>query len=359
MPEQLGGQRNWDYRFCWLRDATLTLIALMGAGYYDEAKAWRDWLRRAVAGTPSDVQIMYGVAGERRLFEREIPWLPGYQGAAPVRIGNAASEQLQLDVFGEIMDALHVARKIGLAHLSTDWSLQCCALEHLAAIWRLPDDGIWEMRGGRKHFTIRRSWLGSHSIDRSGMPRNMALMRRSRAGGRESATKSIAWFANRAMIESAETFTQSFGSPELDASLLLIPDVGFLPIDDPRVAGTIAAVERELCVDGFVLRYRTESGADGLPSGEGVFLPCSFWLIDVYQKQGRDAEAHAMLDRLLALRNDLGLLSEEYDVIAARQVGNFPQAFSHLSLVRTVLSLDRRKPIRDRLGIPTIDENVK
>ncbi len=358
LPEQLGGQRNWDYRFCWLRDATLTLVALMGAGYYDEAKAWRDWLRRAVAGTPSDVQIMYGVAGERRLFEREIPWLPGYQGAAPVRVGNAASEQLQLDVFGEIMDALHVAREIGFAHLSTDWSLQCCALEHLTAIWRQPDDGIWEMRGGRRHFTHSKimAWV---AFDRS--------IRDAEKYGFDAPL--VHWRAERDEIRRVVceqgydrkrgTFTQSFGSPELDASLLLISDVGFLPIDDPRVAGTIAAVERELCVDGFVLRYRTESGADGLPSGEGVFLPCSFWLIDVYEKQGRNAEAHAMLDRLLALRNDLGLLSEEYDVIAARQVGNFPQAFSHLSLVRTVLSLDRRKPIRNRPGIPTLDESVK
>lgn len=351
LPEQLRGSRNWDYRFCWIRDATLTLTALMGAGYYDEAKAWRDWLRRAVAGTPSDMQIVYGLGGERRLPELEIPWLPGYQGAAPVRVGNAAAGQLQLDVFGEMMDALHLAREGGIASLPSDWDLQCQALAHLEKIWSQPDDGIWEMRGGRRNFTHSKvmAWV---AFDRS--------IRDAEKYGLDAPLKQ--WRATRAEIhrtvcekgydKARNTFTQSFGSAELDASLLMIPDVGFLPADDSRVVGTIAAIERELLVDGFVLRYRTESGADGLPAGEGVFLPCSFWLAEAYQKLGKTAQADAMLDRLLSLTNDLGLLSEEYDTNAKRQVGNFPQAFSHLTLVRTALSLGEKAPVRNRLESP-------
>ncbi len=351
LPEKLGGSRNWDYRFCWLRDATLTLTALMGAGYYDEAKAWRDWLRRAVAGTPSDMQIVYGIAGERRLPEFELAWLPGYQGASPVRIGNAASGQLQLDVFGELMDALHLAREGGFASELTDWDLQCQALAHLGQIWSEPDDGIWEVRGGRRNFTHSKvmAWV---AFDRS--------VRDAEKYGLDAPLKE--WRAIRDEIhrtvceqgydKARNTFTQSFGSPELDASLLLMPDVGFLPIDDPRVMGTIAAIERELLVGGFVQRYRSESGADGLPAGEGVFLPCSLWLVDAYQKLGRTAEANALLDRLLSLRNDLGLLSEEYDTTSGRQVGNFPQAFSHLTLVRTAMSLGEDAPLRERLETP-------
>lgn len=351
LPEKLGGSRNWDYRFCWLRDATLTLTALMGAGYYDEAKAWRDWLRRAVAGTPSDMQIVYGIAGERRLPEFELAWLPGYQGASPVRIGNAASGQLQLDVFGELMDALHLAREGGFASELTDWDLQCQALAHLGQIWSEPDDGIWEVRGGRRNFTHSKvmAWV---AFDRS--------VRDAEKYGLDAPLKE--WRATRDEIhrivceqgydKARNTFTQSFGSPELDASLLLMPDVGFLPIDDPRVIGTIAAIERELLVGGFVQRYRSESGTDGLPAGEGVFLPCSLWLVDAYQKLGRTAEANALLDRLLSLRNDLGLLSEEYDTMSGRQVGNFPQAFSHLTLVRTAMSLGEDAPLRERLETP-------
>lgn len=351
LPEKLGGSRNWDYRFCWLRDATLTLTALMGAGYYDEAKAWRDWLRRAVAGTPSDMQIVYGIAGERRLPEFELAWLPGYQGASPVRIGNAASGQLQLDVFGELMDALHLAREGGFASELTDWDLQCQALAHLGQIWSEPDDGIWEVRGGRRNFTHSKvmAWV---AFDRS--------VRDAEKYGLDAPLKE--WRATRDEIhrivceqgydKARNTFTQSFGSTELDASLLLMPDVGFLPIDDPRVICTIAAIERELLVGGFVQRYRSESGADGLPAGEGVFLPCSLWLVDAYQKLGRTAEANALLDRLLSLRNDLGLLSEEYDTTSGRQVGNFPQAFSHLTLVRTAMSLGEDAPLRERLETP-------
>jgi GH15 family glucan-1,4-alpha-glucosidase len=336
LPEQLGGARNWDYRYCWLRDATLTLAALMGAGYFDEATAWRDWLQRAVAGSPDDFQLLYGVGGERRLAEWEVPWLPGYQGAAPVRIGNAASAQLQLDVWGEIMDALHMARAGGLAPLPSAWALQRRAIRHLETIWREPDDGIWEMRGGRRHFTHSKvmAWVafdrGVRDAETYGLEAPVARWR----AVCDEIHEAVCEHGFNAEIGS---FTQSFGGRDLDASLLLIPAVGFLPIDDPRVAGTIAAIERDLVVDGLVLRYRTEGGADGLPPGEGVFLACSFWLVDAYQAQGRIAEADALLERVLSLRNDLGLLSEEYDPVVKRLVGNFPQAFSHLSLVRTLL----------------------
>jgi GH15 family glucan-1,4-alpha-glucosidase len=320
----------------------------MGAGYYEEAKAWRDWLHRAVAGSPDDFQIMYGIAGERRLDEWEVTWLPGYRRSRPVRIGNAASGQLQLDVWGELINALHLAREGGLAPLPSGWSLQCQALEHLERIWKDPDDGIWEMRGARKQFTHSKvmAWV---AFDRT--------IRDAEKYGLEAPVER--WRAVRAEIHSTVCengynkacgfFTQSFDSTELDASLLLIPAVEFLRVDDPRVARTVAAIERDLVSGGFVQRYRTESGADGLPAGEGVFLACSFWLADVYQLQGRTAEADALLDRLLALRNDLGLLSEEYDACAGRQVGNFPQAFSHLTLIRTALSLHHEEPLRSRL----------
>jgi GH15 family glucan-1,4-alpha-glucosidase len=348
LPEQLGGARNWDYRYCWLRDATLTLAALMGAGYFDEAQAWRDWLQRAVAGSPDDFQLLYGIAGERRLAEWEVPWLPGYQGAAPVRIGNAASAQLQLDVWGELMDALHLARAGGLAPLPSAWSLQRAAIEHLETIWREPDDGIWEMRGGRRHFTHSKvmAWVAFDRMVRDAELYSLEAPVERWRGVCDEIHETVCQAGFNAEIGS---FTQSFGDRELDASLLLIPAVGFLPIDDPRVAGTIAAIERDLVVDGLVLRYRTQSGADGLPPGEGVFLACSFWLVDAYRAQGRIAEADALLDRLLSLRNDLGLLSEEYDPAAKRLVGNFPQAFSHLSLVRTVLG-QTSGPLADRSG---------
>jgi GH15 family glucan-1,4-alpha-glucosidase len=349
LPEQLGGPRNWDYRYCWIRDATLTLTALMGGGYYEEAGAWRDWLHRALAGTPQDLQIMYGIFGERRLAEWEVPWLPGYQGATPVRIGNAASGQLQLDVWGEMMDALHLARKGGLAESASAWDMQCQALLHLEDIWMEPDDGIWEVRGPRQQFTHSKvmAWV---AFDRSIKDAEEYSLEAPLERWRTIRDEIRQMILEQGFHSGKGAFTQSFGSDELDASLLLIPHVGFLPIEDPRVAGTVAAIERELVADGFVMRYRSASGADGLPAGEGVFIPCSFWLVDVYQRQGRMAEADALLDRLLALRNDVGLLSEEYDTQARRQVGNFPQAFSHLALVQSVLGLHGDMPLREQLG---------
>jgi GH15 family glucan-1,4-alpha-glucosidase len=340
LPEQLGGRRNWDYRYCWMRDATLTLAALMGAGYYEEAKAWREWLHRAVAGTPDDLQIMYGIAGERRLDEWEVEWLPGYQGASPVRIGNAASNQLQLDVWGEMMDALHLARVGGLAPEPSAWALQRKALEHLEQIWRGPDDGIWEVRGGRRHFTHSKmmAWVAFDRTIRDSESYGLKCEVKRWQGVRDAIHREV---CEKGFNSRKNAFTQSFGDDELDASLLLMPQVGFLPADDPRVAGTIAAIERELVSDGLVMRYRTETGRDGLPPGEGAFLPCSFWLADAWRRLGRVEDSRAMLDRLLALRNDLGLLSEEYDTNASRLVGNFPQAYSHLSLVQTILGLEK------------------
>ncbi len=339
LPEQLGGQRNWDYRYCWLRDATLTLIALMAGGYVDEAKAWRMWLQRAVAGNPDELQIMYGIAGERRLTEWSPDWLPGYQGASPVRVGNAASNQLQLDTYGEVMGALHVGRSRTLGNAAASWPIQVKFVEHLEKIWEEPDDGIWEVRGGRRHFTHSKvmAWV---AIDCS--------IRDAETFGLEAPLerwKRLRDHMHRVICEKAldpqrNCFTQSFGSAALDASLLLIPQVGFLPADDPRVVATVKAVEEELLVDGLVLRYKTEGGTDGLPPGEGAFLPCSFWLASAYHRQGRVEDARALFDRLLAIQNDVGLLSEEYDPHAARQVGNFPQAYSHLALIETALTLD-------------------
>jgi GH15 family glucan-1,4-alpha-glucosidase len=349
LPEQLGGTRNWDYRYCWIRDATLTLGALMGGGYYEEAGAWREWLHRAVAGTPDDLQIMYGVFGERRLAEWEVPWLPGYQGAAPVRVGNAASGQLQLDVWGELMGALHLAREGGLAAWPSGWDMQRRALEHLEAIWMQPDDGIWEMRGGRRHFTHSKvmAWVAFDRTIRDAERYQLdAPLERWRAV-RDEIHRAV---CERGYNSSKGAFTQVFGGEDLDASLLLIAHTGFLPVSDPRVAGTIAAIERELLTDGFVMRYRTESGADGLPPGEGVFLPCSFWLADVYQMQGRHEESDALIGRLLALRNDVGLLSEEYDTRMRRQVGNFPQAFTHMALVRSILVQETGVPLREQVA---------
>ena len=338
LPEQLGGSRNWDYRFCWLRDATLTLMALMGGGYYQEAQAWRDWLHRSIAGSAEDLQIMYGVAGERHLLEWEVDWLPGYQGAKPVRVGNAASEQLQLDIYGEVMDALHQARASGLGVLPSAWKLQVSILEHLETLWQQPDDGIWEVRGGRKHFVHSKvmAWVAFdravQDIERYKLPGPLDRWRKVRDDIHADVCK-------HGFNTVKNSFTQSYGVTDLDASLLLIPIVGFLPPDDERVQATVAAIERELVVGGFVLRYRTESGADGLPSGEGAFLACSFWLAENYALQGRQTDAKELFDRLLSLRNDVGLISEEYDPKAGRLVGNFPQAFSHLGLVNTALVL--------------------
>jgi GH15 family glucan-1,4-alpha-glucosidase len=347
LPEQLGGQRNWDYRFCWLRDATLTLLALMGGGYYEEAQAWRDWLHRSIAGNADELQIMYGVRGERHLLEWEADWLPGYQGAKPVRIGNAASEQLQLDVFGEVMDALHQARAGGLDVPPSAWSLQANMIEHLETIWQQPDDGIWEMRGGRRLFVHSKvmAWVAFdrvvQDIEQFGLPGPIERWRQTRdAIHADVCAKGFNAHKN--------SFTQSYGNDDLDASLLMIPVVGFLPPEDARVRGTVAAIEQELKAHGFVLRYRTEKGADGLPPGEGAFLPCSFWLADNYSLQGREDEAKALFETLLALRNDVGLLSEEYDPRAGRLVGNFPQAFSHLAIVNTALSLRDERAAKRR-----------
>jgi GH15 family glucan-1,4-alpha-glucosidase len=338
LPEQLGGTRNWDYRFCWLRDATLTLLAFMDAGYYEEACAWRDWLLRAVAGSPQQMQIMYGVAGERRLAEWEAAWLPGYEDATPVRVGNGAHSQLQLDVFGEVMDAVHQARAGSLPPSEVTWNLQCKLLEHLEQIWSEPDYGIWEVRGPPQHFTYSKmmAWV---AFDRA--------IKDAETYGFDAPLEQ--WKALQAQMHEQicshgfdpeqNTFVQAYGSKQLDASLLLIPELGFLPADDPRVHGTIRAIEARLLRDGFVLRYDTAESDDGLPAGEGAFLACSFWLVNAYAMIGRRGDAIELFERLLALRNDVGLLAEEYDTQAQRMVGNFPQGFSHLSLIVTAFNL--------------------
>jgi GH15 family glucan-1,4-alpha-glucosidase len=339
LPEWIGSVRNWDYRYCWLRDATLTLLALLHGGYVDEALAWRHWLVRAIAGDPADIQIMYGVAGERRLTELEIPWLAGYEGSVPVHVGNAASDQLQLDVFGELMDALYQARVSGLAKDRPAWALQIVLLDYLETIWRQPDNGLWEIRGEPRHFVHSKvmAWV---AFDRA-----VRTVETQEFDGPVDRWREIRDEIHRDVCERGfdtelGSFTQSYGSKELDASLLLIPLVGFLPVSDARVRGTIDAVERGLVEHGFVLRYRTEeSSVDQLPPGEGVFLPCSFWLVDCLELLERHDEARALFDRLLSLTNDLGLITEEYDPVAKRLLGNFPQAFTHLALVNSAFNL--------------------
>jgi len=341
LPEALGGVRNWDYRYCWLRDATLTLLALVRAGYEDEARAWRDWLLRAIAGRPGEVQIMYGIAGERRLTELELEWLDGYEGSRPVRIGNAASGQLQLDVYGEVADALYHARQAGIGASPDAWALSKKLLEWLEDGWRQPDEGIWEVRGPRRHFVHSKvmAWVAFDRAVRS-------VEEYEREGPvdrwRQLRDEIHGDVCREGFSEKLGAFTQSYGMDRLDASLLMVPLVGFLPADDERVVGTVAAIERELVEDGLVARYRADeenTGVDGLPPGEATFLPCSFWLAQVYAMQGRLDEAETLFERLLGLRNDLGLLSEEYDVEAGRLVGNFPQAFTHLTLVDAALTL--------------------
>jgi len=361
LPEWLGGVRNWDYRYCWLRDATYTLYSLTLAGYREEALAWRDWLLRAVAGDPSKLQIMYGVAGERRLDERELDWLPGYRNSRPVRIGNQAVQQLQLDVYGEVMDTLLQTRREGLATDHDASNLQCALLEFLEGAWHEADEGLWEVRGPRQHFTHSKvmSWV---AFDRA-----VKMVESSRDAadpslgcGDGGLTRQLdRWRALRRTIHDdvcqhafdreRNSFTQAYGSPHLDASLLLIPHVGFLPASDPRVLGTVAAIERELVHDGLVMRYPTR-GQDGLPSGEGMFLACSFWLADCYALMGRLDDARKLYERLVSLRNDVGLLAEEYDPVGRRQLGNFPQAFSHVGLVNTAfnLTLAETAPVRQR-----------
>jgi GH15 family glucan-1,4-alpha-glucosidase len=348
LPEQLGGPRNWDYRYCWLRDATFTLLAMMNCGYYEEAAAWRMWLLRAVAGDPAQVQIMYGIRGEHRLTEAEIPWLCGYEGAKPVRIGNAAAMQTQLDIYGEVVDALHHARLCGIAGIGEGWGLQIELLKHLEAIWTEPDEGIWEVRGGPRHFTYSKvmAWVAFDravkSVEQFGLEGPLDRWR----GIRDRIHAEV---CEKAFDPDLGAFVQSYGAKALDASTLLIPLVGFLPPDDPRVRGTVEAIERDLMHDGFVLRYDPSVCGDGLPGNEGAFLACSFWLADNYVLLGRRDDARRLFDRLLSLRNDVGLLSEEYDPAAKRLVGNFPQAFSHIALINTALNLSHlQKPAEQR-----------
>ena len=350
LPEQPGGARNWDYRYCWLRDATFTLLSLMNAGYYEEAMAWRAWLLRAVAGNASQVQILYGLRGERRISEWEIPWLPGYEGSRPVRAGNAAAEQLQLDIYGETVDALHHSRVYAGAKDTADWTLQQQLLEHLQQIWQKPDQGIWEMRGGPQHFTYSKvmAWVAFDrsikAIENMGLPGPLEQWRAVRQRIHDEVCA-------RAYDGALRSFTQSYGSRELDASLLLMPLVGFLPPSDPRVRGTIDAIERNLMADGFVMRYDTRAGHDGLPPGEGVFLACSFWLADNLVLIGRSDDARRIYERLLTLRNDVGLLAEEYLPAERRMIGNFPQALSHIALVNTAQNLFHpQKPAEQRSG---------
>jgi GH15 family glucan-1,4-alpha-glucosidase len=348
LPEAIGGNRNWDYRYCWVRDATLTLLALMGAGYYEEALAWRDWLVRAVAGSPPQLQIMYGVAGERRLWEWEVPWLEGYERSKPVRVGNAAHGQLQLDVYGELMDALYQARRGGLPESEPTWAVEEAILEHLASIWRQPDYGIWEVRGEPRHFTYSKTmaWVafdrGIRSIQEFGSKGPIGDWIRIRAEIRDDVCRN-------GIDPQRGCFVQAYGSSELDASLLLLPAIGFLPPEDLRVRATVEAIEQKLVVNGLVQRYDTGRVDDGLPAGEGAFLACSFWLADAYVLLGRTEEAERLFERLLRLRNDVGLLSEEYDYGRGRQVGNFPQAFSHISLIGTAHNLaHHQKPVEQR-----------
>jgi GH15 family glucan-1,4-alpha-glucosidase len=345
LPEALGGVRNWDYRYCWLRDATLTLLALVRAGYVEEAGAWRDWLLRAIAGSPEDLQIMYGVAGERRLTELELPWLSGYEGSRPVRIGNGAHDQRQLDVYGEVVDALYRARRQGLPPSDDAWRLTRKLLEWLESGWREPDEGIWEVRGPRRHFTHSKvmAWVAFDravkTVERLGREGPADRWRAAREALRAEILRE-GYDADRG------SFVQAYGSARLDASLLLIPLVGFLPATDKRVAGTVRAIEAEHMRGGLVERYRADVenvDVDGLPPGEGVFLPCSFWLAAVRAQQGRHEEAVELYERLLSLRNDLGLLSEEYDPERGRLVGNFPQAFTHIGLVETAFTLARSR----------------
>lgn len=340
LPEHLGGSRNWDYRFCWLRDASLTLLALLRGGYPDEARRWRDWLVRSVAGAPSQLQILYTIDGARHVTEWECPWLDGYQGAKPVRFGNGAVGQLQLDVFGEVMNALYLSRRAGLDADGAAWTLEGELVEHLAQVWQLPDQGIWESRGKPQHYTVSKvmAWVAVDRAIRSAAQFRQEAPVREWEQLRERIHADVCAHAFRTGLNA---FTQVYGGSELDASLLLLPLVGFVSPDDPRMQGTVAAIEQHLMTDGLVFRYRPGHTDDGLGEGEGAFLACSFWLADNLFLQGRRDEARALFERLLSLRNDVGLLSEEYDVHSRRLVGNFPQAFSHIALVNTGLTLTR------------------
>ncbi|HEX5751260.1 MAG TPA: glycoside hydrolase family 15 protein [Archangium sp.] len=348
LPEALGGVRNWDYRYCWLRDATFTLLALLDAGYREEASAWRDWLLRAVAGEPDELQIMYGVAGERRLMEQELPWLSGYQGASPVRLGNAAVCQFQLDVFGEVLDCLHMARRSGVPAREESWNLKRHLLDFLESNWERPDEGIWEVRGPPQHFTYSKvmAWVAVDraikTVEQYGLPGPVERWRALRA-------RIHAQVCERGYDAGRGSFVQAYGSRELDAALLLIPQLGFLPPSDPRVVGTVDTIQRELSEGGLVRRYDTRRSEDGLPPGEGTFLACSFWLADALTLLCRLDEAQALFERLLSLCNDVGLLAEEYDPRTKRQLGNFPQAFSHVALINTAQNLTSPScPITER-----------
>ncbi len=340
LPERLGGVRNWDYRFCWIRDATFALYALMSTGFLEEARAWRDWLLRAAAGSPAELQTLYGIRGERRSTELELDWLPGHHGSLPVRIGNAAVAQFQLDIYGELLDCMHVARRSGLEPEPAAWALERRIVEHVESCWTEPDRGIWEVRGLLQHFTHSKvmAWVALDravkAVERFGLDGPLERWRQTRATIHEQVC--------RAGFDAEQnTFTQGYGSKRLDASLLMIPLVGFLPPEDPRVRGTVAAIERGLVLDGLLLRYSSAETEDGLPPGEGLFLPCSFWLADNYVLQGRLDEARALFERLLSVRNDVGLLSEEWDPAERRQLGNFPQALTHMALVNTAVNLSR------------------
>jgi len=348
LPEQIGGPRNWDYRYCWLRDATLTLLAFMNLGYQDEARAWRDWLLRAVAGSPAQSQIMYGISGEKRLPEWEVPWLPGYEGSRPVRVGNAAALQTQLDVFGEVADALYQAHRSGVTPSEHHNAIRSALLEHLESAWHEPDEGIWEVRSGPRHFTHSKmmAWV---AFDRASNLMHDLGDAVASARWRRNADEAHAEICAKAFDTEIGSFVQSYGSHQLDASLLQIPIVGFLPANDARVRGTVSAIEQRLVDGAFVLRYDTEAEVDGLPPGEGAFLACSFWLADNYILQGRHTEGCALFERLLGLCNDVGLLAEEYDPRTGRMLGNFPQAFSHVGLINTALNLSRAEgPARER-----------
>jgi GH15 family glucan-1,4-alpha-glucosidase len=354
LPEWIGGVRNWDYRFCWLRDATFTLLSLLHAGYEEEAKAWRAWLLRATAGEPSDLQIMYGPAGERRLTEWEVPWLPGYEGSKPVRVGNAASEQFQLDVYGEVIDALYQSRRGAIVERDFHaLDLILALLDFLEDAWKRPDDGIWEVRGPRQHFTHSKvmAWVAFDRIVRGlhefgTQDDNDAATRF--AGIRDEIHAEV---CAKAYDEDRKAFVQAYGSSKLDAALLMMPLVGFLPATDERMQGTVAAIQRELTTDGFVRRYASKEAVDGLPPGEGVFLPCTFWLADNLALMGRVDEGRALFERLIGLSNDVGLLAEEYDPVTKRQLGNFPQAFTHVALVNSGFNLSRvTDPAHHRSG---------
>jgi GH15 family glucan-1,4-alpha-glucosidase len=350
LPEQLGGVRNWDYRYCWIRDATFTLYSMMAAGYKEEAQAWRDWLLRAVAGSPSDLQIMYGLAGERRLSEWEVDWLPGYEGAKPVRMGNAASGQFQLDVYGELIDALYQARRVGLKEDEPAWDVEKAVLTFLESAWQKPDDGIWEVRGPRRDFTHSKvmAWV---AFDRA-----VKVVEKFKMEGPVERWRQVRDTIHREVCakgfnRDVNAFVQYYGGKNLDAALLMVPLVGFLPPDDPRVTGTVEAIQRHLMQDGFVLRYSPDPKVDGLPAGEGAFLPCTFWLADALYMQGRKEEAETIFRRLLGLCNDVGLISEEYDRKAKRLVGNFPQAFTHVALINTAMNLSPKEgPAEHRPG---------